>query len=762
VKAALTRIIPALTLAGIVAGGVAWAAGLHDRAGLAWAATTVLALLPLAGSVMADLFRRRLGVDIIALLAMAGALALGEYLAGAVIALMLSGGRALEAYAGDRARRELSSLLQRAPRYAHVQRAGTFETVAVEAVRQGDTILVKPGEVIPVDGVLTSPGAAVDASALTGEAGDVEHVEGDQIQSGTVNSGAPLSLRATATAEASTYAGIVRLVQSAGDSRAPFVRLADRYASYFLPLTLAVAGGAWALSGNPVRALAVLVVATPCPLILAAPMAIVSGMSRAAHRGIIVKSGGALETLARAQTLVLDKTGTLTSGRPTVASVETAAEIEPDEVLRLAASLDQASTHVFASAVVTAARDRGIRLAFPTHVVEQPGTGLEGEVDGVAVRLGKREWVAPGALPSDIRRVVRQADLEGGSSVFVSRTGRLVGAILMEDPIRSDSPRTIRGLRGVGISRVVVATGDHPDVAEMVGEAVGADRVLAERSPAEKVDAVRLERAAGVTVMVGDGINDAAALAAADVGVAMGARGATASSEAADVVLVVDRLDRIAEAIRIAQRTRRIAIESVLAGMGLSAVAMGFAAGGFLPPVLGALLQEAIDVAVILNALRALGGGRESHVRTLAPELGERFRAEHHRLAPSVERLRRVADIIDALPPTAARVALDEVGVILHDLVHHEREDDDQLYPAVARRLGGTDPTGTMSRAHQEIRHLARRFEALVRDLPAEGPAPQDLPELRRVLYSLHAILRLHMAQEDEAYLSLFEEQIPA
>ncbi len=570
------------------------------------------------------------------------------------------------------------------------------------------------------------------------------------------------------TAAESTYAGIVRMVREAEASKAPFVRLADRYAIIFLPLTLAVAGGAWALSGDPVRALAVLVVATPCPLILAAPVALIAGVSRAAKRGILIKGGRALEALARARILLLDKTGTITTGMPEVSDVEVLGDDPESEVLRLAASLDQMSPHVMASALVRAARARNLRLSFPTAVAEKLGQGIRGRVDGREVSLGKLEWVLPGGgLPAAVRRVRRRTALEGSSSVFVTLDGVLAGALILHDPVRPDSPITLRNLRASGIERVVLVTGDHPEVAEMVGAGIGADLVLAERSPEEKVAAVLAERATGPTLMVGDGVNDAPALAAADAGVAMGARGASASSEAADVVLTVDRLDRLGEAMRIARRARGIALQSVLAGMGLSVAGMLVAAAGHLPPVAGALLQEGIDVAVILNALRALGGGRRRRTLDGGEALGQQYRDEHRLLLPEVDRLRQVADRLEDLSPAAARRELQGVRTFLEEkLVPHEQQEDASVYPLVAQRIGGHDPTAAMSRAHLEIAHLVRLYGRLLDELPdrfsaREGPvsslSPDDLRDLRRVLYGLHAILRLHFAQEEEQYLPLLD-----
>ena len=596
-------------LAGLVAGLALWIGGASRFADLAWAVAVVIALVPLSMSVAKDLIHGETGVDLIALLAMAGSLVLGQYLAGAVIGLMLSGGQALERFASARARRELSALVARAPRIVHRYAAGELTSPSISEVREGDRLLVKPGEVVPVDGLVTSSVAVLDESALTGEAMPVPHLASDRVRSGAVNAGAPFDMRALTTAEESTYAGIVRLVREAQQSKAPFVRLADRYALWFLPLTLVIAGIAFLVSGDPVRALAVLVVATPCPLILAAPVAIVAGISRAAHRGVIVKGGGALETLARVRTLVFDKTGTLTAGSPSVASIEAFGELDPIDLLRLAASLDQVSPHVFADGIVAAARERRLTLDFPESVQEHPGRGIEGMVAGRRVSLGQARWLlGMRPMPERGAEVRRRIDADGASAVFVAVDGQLAGALVMVDPVRGETPDALRILRQVGIDRIVLLSGDRQDVARSVGASLGVDAVLSEHTPEQKVEAVGRERERAVTVMVGDGVNDAPALAAADVGIAMGARGSTASSEAADAVIVVDRLDRVAEAVLIARHARNIAVQSVVAGMVLSIAGMLLATAGVLAPVAGAFFQEAIDVAVILNALRALGG----------------------------------------------------------------------------------------------------------------------------------------------------------
>jgi heavy metal translocating P-type ATPase len=747
-------------LAGLLGGAALAAADQQDAANAVWAATTILGGLPVLVGVIRSVAHREAGVDVIAILAIIGCLALQEYFAGAVLALMLASGQALEDYADRRAHRELSALLARAPQAVHRYEDGDLQTRDIDEVALGDRLLVKTGEVVPVDGVIEGD-AILDESALTGESRPVERPTGDLVRSGAVNAGPAFDLHATANAADSTYAGIVRLVEAAELEKPPAVRLADRYAMWFIPITLVIAGGAWLATGDPMRALSVLVVATPCPLILAVPIAIVAGISRSAKHGIIVKGGGALETLARAEILLFDKTGTLTSGIPHVADVETFGEVDPDELLRLAASLDQVSPHVLATAIVRAARERGGDFTFPDDVDERYGAGIAGVVEGRKIALGKAAFVTGGGpLPARARDVRRRTMLDGASCVFVGVDGEVAGALVIDDPIRPDTPRVIRSLRRSGIRRVVMVTGDHPDVAESVGAALGVDRILSERAPDEKVEAVTAERAEGIVMMVGDGLNDAPALAAADVGVAMGARGATASSEAADVVLVVDRLDRLVDAMTIAQRSRRIAVQSVLLGMGLAFVFMGMGAAGAFTPAVGALLQEVIDVAAILNALRALGSGVKAPPVSPGTDVAERFRREHVEFAPDVLRIRTVADRMDTLAVDELRRELEAVRVFLCErLPQHEEEEEEAVYPVVARLMGGEDPMSSMARAHVEISHLVRVYRQLLEELPPEGPDRDDLTDLRRVLYGLHAILRLHFAQEEEAYAWLSAEE---
>jgi heavy metal translocating P-type ATPase len=597
------RLVLTVIVAGLAVGAALALAGQAGAADGLWAAAVVCVLVPLSWSVARSIRHGDVGVDTIALVAMVGALAVGEQLAAAVVALMLAGGNELEASAGRRARSELSSLLQRAPRVAHRRAGERLIEVEASEVATGDVLVVRAGELVPVDGVVVSGEAVLDTSTLTGEPLPVVSGPGGEVRSGTSNVGEVFEMSASRPAAASAYAAIVRLVRHAELQRAPFVRMADRYAMLFLPVTLALAGVAWALSGDPVRAVAVLVVATPCPLILAAPIALISGVSRAARAGVIVKGGGVIEQLGGARTVLLDKTGTVTVGRPEIVRIEPVDGWSESETLSIAASLDQLSAHVTAEALVRDAHARGLTLVAATDVRETPGSGIEGSIDGRRVAVGTAEFVR--TLGYSDGGSARGVD---GAAVIVGVDGKVVGRLLVGDRLRSEAATMVAALRRAGVRHVALVSGDRLAVAERVGAEIGVDRVYADQTAGDKVDVVRALRDRAdlrPVVMVGDGINDAPALAVADVGIAMAAAGATVSSETADAVIVVDRIERVAQAISIGRRSLRIARQSVLIGMGLSIAAMAVAAAGMLPPLHGALLQEGIDVAVILNALRA-------------------------------------------------------------------------------------------------------------------------------------------------------------
>ena len=599
------RMLVFVALLGLAAGGWFWWRGDADRSHLAWALGTVPILLALFVQIIGSLRRGDVGLDVVAALSMSAALVFGETLAGNVVALMYAGGQLLESFAERRARREMTALLGRVAFTAMRYRDHALEEVPIATIRQGDRLLIRQGEVLPVDGHIIEGVAVLDLSALTGESIPKSLARGGEVLSGSTLVGAPFDLIASRPASESTYARIVRLVEAAQASKSPMARLADRYAIGFLVLTVSIAAIAWAVSNDPIRALAVLVVATPCPLILAVPVAIISGMSRTAKSGALVKDGAALEALARVRTAILDKTGTLTEGRPAITEIRTRYGFSDSDVLGLAASLDQASAHVVATSLIQAATEAGLTLLPPSDITELPGKGIEGTVGGRRVAIGGDTYVR-NRSSGDGQMLGGLDALSGVMSVAVAVDGVVAGVILLQDQLREDARSTLDALRAAGIERIVLASGDMDHIAQAVGQSLGVDDILGDLTPEGKVAAVRREAATRQVMMVGDGVNDAPALAAADVGVAMGARGAAASSEAADVVLLVDKLLPLATALDIARRTRIIALQSVFVGLGLSVAGMVVAAFGYLPPVQGALMQEAIDVVVILNALRAL------------------------------------------------------------------------------------------------------------------------------------------------------------
>jgi heavy metal translocating P-type ATPase len=570
-----------------------------------------------ARGMVADLRAGRYGVDLLAVLAVVSTVVVGEYWAALVVCLMLSGGEALEVYAAGRARRELSALLARVPQVAHrVQRGGGSLDVPVDEVVPGEELWVKPGELVPVDGVLLTADAGFDESSLTGESLPVEHRRGDALMSGSVNGAEAVRVRATATAAQSQYQAIVELVKEAQASKAPFVRLADRVAVPFTLVALAIGAAAWVASGEPARFAEVLVVATPCPLIIATPVAFMAGMSRAARTGIIVKSAGTLEQLARVRTAAFDKTGTLTHGTPVVAAVHAAPSWDDDDVLTLAGAVEQYSTHPLATAILAAARERDLPVPPAQDPEEHTANGVSATVAGHAVVVGKRAFVrgfAPDATAAPLP--------PGQTGVYVAIDGRYAGAVALADEVRAETPATLAALHRSGVRSTLMLTGDAEPTARHIAAQIGIDDVRAGLLPQDKVDAVRAVPDRPV-MMVGDGVNDAPVLAVADVGVAMGAKGSTAASESADVVIMLDDLSRTVRAVRIGRRTLAVAWQAIGIGVGLSVGLMVVAAFGLLPAIVGAWLQEAVDLACILWALLAARPRREELAEEPPPVTG--------------------------------------------------------------------------------------------------------------------------------------------
>lgn len=573
-----------------------------------------------------SMLKGKFGIDLIAMVAIITSLLLNEYLAGTVILLMLSGGEALEGYALKRAGKELTELISNAPTTAHKKESDRILDVPVESVQPGDTVIVKQGELIPVDGHVLSGVSMVDESMLTGEAIPSEKRLGSHVMSGSVAKDGVLEVRAEKASAQSKYQQIIRLVREAEASKAPFVRLADRYSVWFTALTFILAVLAWFLSKDPVRVLAVLVVATPCPLILATPIAFASGISRAAKRGIIVKNGGALEQLGEAKSLAFDKTGTLTLGTPTATRIE-GIGLHPNEVLHIAASIDQLSTHVLARALTQHALQSGITLAYPQDFDETVGQGVTGMIQGKRYFFGRLSYLQQRNITVDDKTEQKHEEARdlGNSVVCLADERKVLGTIVFADSIRDDVRHLFSHLPALGIRTIMMLTGDKRSVALKVAQEIGIDEqnVIAECLPEQKVAEVStLRKDMPPVVMIGDGVNDAPAIAAADVGIALGSHGSSASSEAGDIVILVDKIERVGEALVIGQAVMRIAKESIFIGIGLSLILMILAALGYIPPVYGALMQEAIDVVVILNALRVLGvetrldgtGGKHEHV----------------------------------------------------------------------------------------------------------------------------------------------------
>jgi heavy metal translocating P-type ATPase len=598
------RRYPIVTITVVVGlvGMIFWLAGAAEVTRWLFSVFAILVAAIEAVQMTKQLRQGIFGIDVLAIVAIISTVLVGEYFASIIIVLMVSGGKALEDFAQGRARRELDALLAREPQVAHRTHPGSdhIEDIAAAEVLIGDTILVRSGEVVPVDGRLLSASAAFDESSLTGESMPVTRLAGDTVLSGSVNGVTTTTISASALAKDSQFQAIVALVESASSNRAPVVRLADRYAIPFTIISLLIGAVAWIVSGDPVRFAEVLVLATPCPLVLAAPVAFMGGMSRAAHRGIIVKGGGVLETLARVRTAVFDKTGTLTVGAPTITRILPREPWDEVGLLTRVASAERFSSHVLAASIVQAAEDRGLALLATEAAIEVAAQGVTAIVDGHPIAIGTLAFAA------DTAPGIGAIELNAGElAIYVVIDGRFAGTVVASDPVRDNARSTVAQLGALGVRETVMLTGDARATASHVASAVGISHFIADCLPGDKVDAVRAISTRPV-LMVGDGVNDAPVLAAADVGIAMGARGATAASESAAAVILLDDISVVALAIRIGQDTVRIALQSIWLGIALSIGLMFIAAFGVIPATLGAGIQEIVDLATILNALRAI------------------------------------------------------------------------------------------------------------------------------------------------------------
>jgi heavy metal translocating P-type ATPase len=551
------------------------------------------------------------GIDILAITAIIATLAVGEYAASLMILIMLTGGDSLEDYAARKANKELRSLLKNTPQKAHQLVAGEIVEQTVEAVDVGDHLIVKPGELIPVDGRVLEGETTVDEASLTGESRPVAKKAGDDLLSGSINGDNSIKMIAEKKAADSQYQLIVKLVKESEAQPAHFVRMADRYAVPFTLAAYIIAGIAWFVSKDPTRFAEVLVVASPCPLILAAPIALVAGMSRSSRNGIIVKTGTTLEKLAVAQTIAFDKTGTITKGALSVEKVHPEKQVSEAELVILAASVEQESSHILARSVVAFAKKQGYKLKEITQLEEVTGAGVKAFVEGKEIRVGKKQFVAQNAPATKVEQ----------TAIYVSCAGEYLGCITFVDTLRPEAKKTIAQLRQLQLDRLLMVTGDQQTIAETIAEAVGIQEVHAECLPQDKIQVLNtIPENQRPVVMVGDGVNDAPSLAVADIGIAMGAHGSSAASETADAVILKDDLEKVSTAIVISRDTMRIAKQSVLIGIFICVALMLIASTGVIPALLGAALQEVIDTVSILSSLRAKNDPKKSHSTQMTPQ----------------------------------------------------------------------------------------------------------------------------------------------
>lgn len=568
--------------------------------------TLFVGALPLLYNLINDIRKGSFGVDLIAGVALVSTFLIGQYLAGVVVLLMLSGGHILEEYAMRRAKREMKALLSRTPEFVHIKTATGITDIRLEDVTIGMEILVKPGEIIAVDGVIIEGTTTVDESVLTGESVPVFKHRMDKVFTGTQNTDGVILVQVDTDPKETKYQNIIELVRLAQESKAPIVRLADTYSVYFTIITFTLAAVAWFVSHDVVRVVSVLVVATPCPLILATPIAMLSGMSRSSERGIIIKDGGSLERLASIDTFVFDKTGTVTLGEPFVSEI-IAFEKTEEEILLLSASLDQLSSHVLARALTRYAREKNINLLYPKNFSEQFGDGVTGTINDVEYVFGKKSFIEKytTTFTDEARTLYTHATQGGSMVVFLANKDTVLGALCFKDILREDSGSLFEKITTQGIQNIILLTGDQKERAEDIGKKLHVTEVVSECLPEDKVQKIiELKKNGSQVVMIGDGINDAPALAEAHVGIALGSHGKTAASDTADIVILSQSISKVYDVWHIAKKTVSLAKNGIFIGIGLSTLAMVLSVLGYIHPVGGALLQEGIDIIVIINALR--------------------------------------------------------------------------------------------------------------------------------------------------------------
>lgn len=551
-------------------------------------------------AIIKDLLQKKIGVDILAALAIISSLLMSQFATAVIILLMLTTGNALEYFAKNKAQKELNSLLQKVPKTAHVKRGNSFIETHVDKIMPGNILLIKPGETVATDGVIINGESSFDESSLTGESLPVEKQKKSPVLSGSINQDTAVEIKALRTPKDSQYEQIIELVKTAVGTKSPIVRLADAYSIPFTLLALTMAAVAWFISGEPIRALAVLVVATPCPLIIATPVAIVSGISRLARDGIIVKDGASLEKLSKVSLMAFDKTGTLTNNHPTIEKINTYG-VDERQLLQIAASAELESTHVLAGAIVNEAKKRRISIKKPNKIFENFGSGTNVELNSDVILIGRLDYL----LKNNIK-ISKDKQFLANTAVYCSKNKKLIGSFVFFDPLRAEANNTLSRLKSMGIKKFVMLTGDNKKVAQNIGLQLGIQNIKAHLLPAQKLKIINKLKKKYICAMVGDGVNDSPTLAAADVGIALGAKGSTAASESADVVIMLDNLSKVADSVLIAKHATKIAKQSILVGIGLSVLLMVIAFLGYIVPLKGAIMQEVVDVAVIINALRAL------------------------------------------------------------------------------------------------------------------------------------------------------------